>query len=192
MPDYRKFSDADLITRCLEKDAGAWWALVRRYQRLITSITVRFGLTAEDSADVFQCVCLTLLQQLPSLRNQAKFSSWLITVTVRQCWKLRERNANANSLYKRELEITAETPDQAQQSIEEYLLTIEQQHLIRQAVESLPPLCRQLIENLFYTDPQATYTEISRRLEIPVASIGPTRGRCLAKLKDILKQNGFF
>ena len=42
MPDYLKFSDTDLIARCLEKDAGAWEALIRRYQHLIISIAVKF------------------------------------------------------------------------------------------------------------------------------------------------------
>lgn len=191
MPDYVKFSDTDLITRCLEKDGDAWEALVRRYQRLIVSITVKFRLGAEDTADVFQSVCLALLQQLPNLRNQARPASWLITITVRECWKLRERGARVSLLDEDEWERAAEKPDETQQSMDEQFLMIERQQLIRQGIEALPPQCRQLIECLFYSDPQPTYEEISHRLNIPVASIGPTRGRCLAKLREILKKNGF-
>ena len=192
MPDYTKFSDIDLIARCLEKDGEAWEALVRRYQRLIVSITIKFGLNAEDTADVFQSVCLALLQQLPNLRNQAKPASWLITITVRECWKFRERGARVSLLDEDEWEMAAEKPDETQQLMDEQFLMIERQQMIRQAVESLHAQCRRLIESLFYSDPQATYEEISRQLNIPVASIGPTRGRCLAKLKEILKKNGFF
>jgi RNA polymerase sigma factor (sigma-70 family) len=192
MPDYLKFSDTDLIEKCLEKDADAWESLVRRYQRLIASITIKFGLSAEDSADVFQSVCLILLQKLTTLRKQAKLSSWLITVTVRECGRLRERGSRAVSLDEPEWEHAAQTPDQVQQLIEDQLLTIEQQHIIRCAVEALPLQCRQLIEYLFYSDPQLTYVEISSRLNIPVASIGPVRGRCLVKLKESLKKSGFF
>ncbi len=191
MPDYVKFSDIDLIAKCLEKDAEAWEALVRRYQRLIASITIKYGLTSDDSADVFQTVCLALLQQLPNLRKQDKLSSWLITVTVRECWKLRQRGSRSASLDEEQWERIAETPDQAQQLIDENLLTIERQLLIRRSVEMLSPPCRQLIEYLFYAPSPITYAEISRELNIPVASIGPTRGRCLAKLKENLKKFSF-
>ncbi|MFN0088513.1 MAG: RNA polymerase sigma factor [Blastocatellia bacterium] len=185
-----KFSDMDLITRCLEKDGDAWEALVRRYQRLIVSITVKFGLSAEDTADVFQSVCLILLQQLPHLRNQSKPSSWLITITVRECWKLRERSGKTGFLDDDEWEVVAEKSNGAQLMMDEEVLKIERQQMVRQGIESLPAQCRQLIESLFYSDPQVSYEEISKQLNIPVASIGPTRGRCLAKLREILKKKG--
>jgi RNA polymerase sigma factor (sigma-70 family) len=192
MPDYTKFSDLDLVTRCLEKDGEAWDALVRRYQRLIVSIAVKFGLNTQDTADVYQSVCLTLLQQLPDLRNQSKLTSWLITITVRESWKFRERGKGTSLMDEHGWELAAEKPDERHGLMDEQFLIIERQQLLRQAVESLPEPCRQLIKNLFYSDPQATYEEISRQLNIPVASIGPTRGRCLAKLKEILNRNGFF
>lgn len=90
-----------------------------------------------------------------------------------------------------EWEMAAGKPDETQKLMDEKFLMIERQQMIRHGVESLPPQCRQLIESLFYSDPQATYEEVGRQLNIPVASIGPTRGRCLAKLKGILKKNGF-
>jgi RNA polymerase sigma factor (sigma-70 family) len=191
MPDYLKFSDTDLIARCLEKDAGAWEALIRRYQNLIISIAVKFKIPLEDSADIVQSVCLALLQQLPNLRKEAKLSSWLITVTVRECWKFRRRGERTGSLDEREWERVAESPDETQAGMEEQLLGIERRHLVRRAVESLAPPCRQLIEQLFYQDPPLTYAEISQRLSMPVASIGPIRGRCLGRLKEQLKKNGF-
>jgi RNA polymerase sigma factor (sigma-70 family) len=191
MPDYLKFTDVDLIARCLEKDGEAWEALVKRYQRLIASITIKFHLSREDSTDVAQSVFLTLLQQLPNLRMQSSLSSWLITVTVRECWKLRKRGAQTDFLNDEEWEIAANSADESHKLIEQQLVIIERQHLLRHAVESLPAECRQIIKHLFYDDPQASYTEISRRLNIPIASIGPKRGRCLEKLKEILKKTGF-
>ncbi len=191
MSDYVQLSDIELIERCLEEDAEAWEQLIRRYQRLIASITVKFSLNSEDAADVFQSVCLTLLQQLPDLRNQARLSSWLITVTVRECWKLRHRRPRVYSLDDAEWERIAETQDQAQQLIDGYLLMVERQYLIRRSIEMLSPQCRNLLEHLFYTIPPTPYTEISRQLNIPVASIGPMRGRCLAKLREKLKNYGF-
>jgi RNA polymerase sigma factor (sigma-70 family) len=191
MSDYVQLSDIELIEKCLEEDAEAWELLIRRYQRLIASITVKFGLNSEDSADVFQAVCFTLLKQLPDLRDQARLSSWLITVTVRECWKLRHRRPNVYSLDDPEWEWVANTQDQAQQSVDGYLLKVERQHLIRRSIEMLSPQCRNLLEHLFYAFPPTPYAEISRQLNIPVASIGPIRGRCLAKLREYLKKYGF-
>jgi RNA polymerase sigma factor (sigma-70 family) len=191
MYDYVQLTDIELIERCLEQDAGAWEQLIRRYQRLIASITVKFGLNSEDSADVFQAVCLTLLKQLSDLRDHARLSSWLITVTVRECWKLRHRRHPVNSLDDPEWEWVANTQDKAQQLIDGYLLMVERQHLVRRSVEMLSPKCRNLIEHLFYAIPPTPYAEISRQLNIPVASIGPMRGRCLAKLRENLKKYGF-
>jgi RNA polymerase sigma factor (sigma-70 family) len=191
MIEYGRLSDADLIARCLDQDAEAWETLLRRYQRLIASITIKFGLSSEDSSDIFQSVCMSLFQQLPSLRKQDKLSSWIITVTVRECWKFRKRQVQTDSLDAPGRENTSEPSDQTHQLMDESLVSLERQHLIRQAVELLPIQCRQLIEHLFYKDDPTPYTEISRQLGMPVASIGPTRARCLGKLKEFLKKIGF-
>jgi RNA polymerase sigma factor (sigma-70 family) len=192
MADYTRFADADLIARCLDQDAEAWEALVRRYQRLIASIAFKYGLSPEDTADIAQSVCLTLFQQLPSLRKQDKLSSWIITVTVRECWKFRRRQVQTASLDNPEHEGQSELADAARQLQDEWLLSLERNHLLQQAVELLPVQCRQLIEHLFYGEEALPYTEISRRMGMPVASIGPTRARCLEKLKASLKKIGFF
>ncbi|MEK7831832.1 MAG: sigma-70 family RNA polymerase sigma factor, partial [Acidobacteriota bacterium] len=66
------------------------------------------------------------------------------------------------------------------------------QHLVRRAVELLPEQCRRMIEQLLFPDEPLPYAEISRQLGMPVASIGPTRARCLDKLKSALQKIGFF
>ena len=195
MADYHNLPDPDLIAKCLEQDTLAWETLVRRYQRLIASVTVKYGFQADDAADVFQSVNLALFQQLSGLKEQTKLGSWLITVTVRECWKLRRRGAKTTSLADafgdETEEEPIEIPDPAQPLAEEEVLTLERRHLIRRGVSLLSPQCRRLIEELFYRDEPASYVEIGKRLSMPVAGIGPTRGRCLAKLKEALKKIGF-
>lgn len=166
--------------------------LVRRYQRLIASITFKYGLSSEDAADISQSVCVTLFEQLPSLRKQDKLSSWIITVTVRECWKFRRRQVPTESLDNPERETHSELADPSQELPDEWLLSLERSHLLQRAVEPLPAQCRQLIEHLFYGEEALPYAEISRRMGMPVASIGPTRARCLEKLKASLKKIGFF
>lgn len=186
----RSLTDAELIRLCLTQDAHAWETLIRRYQRLIASIAFRYRLTTEDAEDIFQAVCITLYQQLPELRKTEKISSWLITVTVRECWKFRRR-ITPDRLEDEEWERLPEAAD-PDHLADESLLRLERQHLLRRGVESLQANCRELIERLFYQDVPASYEEISRQLGLPVASIGPTRGRCLEKLKKALTELGFF
>ena len=192
MPAQIELDDAELIARCLKKDAEAWETLVRRYQRLIASITYKFKLSAEDSADVLQAVCLILFQQMAGLKKDVKLSSWLITVTVRECWKLRERGKNLDLMTDEDLERAAERPSQDHLLQETELAQLEQQHLMRHQLALLAEPCRSLLEHLFYREPPTAYAEISRQLGMPVASIGPTRARCLDKLKEALKKSGLF
>ncbi len=187
MNNYTKLTDAELIARCLEEDGDAWATMVQRYQRLIASITRKFRLSDEDAADVYQAVNLALFQQMQSLRRTEKLSSWIITVAVRECWKLRERHRRTDSLD----DPDAPEPSQDAQ-LEEALHLVERQHLLRRAVETLSQPCRTLIELLFFQESPDSYEELSRRLGRPIASIGPTRGRCLEKLKKNLEQIGFF
>lgn len=189
MDNYLHLTDAELVARCLEEDHQAWETMVRRYQRLIASITRKFQLGAEDAADVYQAVNLALFQQLNSLRNTQKLSSWIITVAVRECWKLRERDRRTDSLDE------PDAPDPGNDDhlrMEESVHLWEQQHLLRRAVADLPDKCRTLIEILFFRASPDSYEEISRQLGMPVPSIGPTRGRCLDKLKKNLQKIRFF
>ena len=192
MTSELKLSDSELINSCLQGDLVAWEALVRRYQRLVASITFKFHLSAEDAADVFQSVCTILFQQLAHLKQQEKLSSWMITVTVRECWKLKRQYGQVQSLEENEWEHLAEISDSSHLLLQDSILKVERQHLIRRAVELLSDRCRRLIEQLFYQETPAPYAEIAARLKMPVPSIGPTRARCLDKLKLELEKIGFF
>ena len=79
--------DRELLSACLQGDAKAWEALIARYQRLIYSIPINMRLSPNDAADVFQSVCLKLLENLSTLRNQDKLSSWLTITTRRESWR---------------------------------------------------------------------------------------------------------
>src|SRR5207253_7902824 len=61
-------SDRPLIRACLAGDRQAWETLIRRYQRLLYAIPIRCGLSEDDAADVFQTVCVRLLENLEKLR----------------------------------------------------------------------------------------------------------------------------
>ena len=189
--NYAQCSDRELVAACLNDDAQAWESLILRYQRLIYSIPVKQGFSSVDAADVFQSVCLILLKKLPSLRQQEKPFSWLMTTTTRECWRVAAQ-------WRRESPAENRDPDDPFDKLSELAsgepladdqrLAFEQQQIIREAIERLPERCRELIALLFYNHDELSYVEIAARLKLPVASIGPNRARCLQKLKKDLEK----
>ena len=182
---YKEYDDARLVSLCVRGDAEAWETLITRYRRLIYSIPVRFGFQGSDSADVFQTVCVKLLEHLPQLKDESKLSGWLITITTRQCLLVRSQRA-------REILRTdddAEPMDPAD-DLESAKAHAEEQQTVRDAVTHLPHRCRQLLELLYFDSRSPSYEEISRILSIPTPSIGPTRARCLDKLRTALRRRG--
>jgi RNA polymerase sigma factor (sigma-70 family) len=179
--------DTRLVRQCLDGDQDAWSSLLERYQRLIYSIPVKYGLTQSESTDIFQDVCVELLAELPRLREPRALPKWLSQVTAHKCAQLK-RLAN------RQPSAPADTIDEVADSgdlTEQVLLDVEREQALRDAVAALPPRCRQLIHALFYETPAKPYREIARDLNLACGSIGFIRGRCLGRLRTELRKNGF-
>src|SRR5262245_807307 len=170
-----ELSDASLIEGCLKGNQDAWEAIIRRYQNLIYSVPIRYHFSAPDAADVFQHVCVILLEKLKTLRNTETLSSWLYVTTKRQCWKIARKKRMETELQ----EVSNETTE----PVSENLVL---QHQIKSGVDQLSEKCRNLIFALYYADPPYSYDQITEKLGIPFGSIGPTRARCLEKLRKIL------
>ena len=185
-PEVAQREDLELIAACLAGDAAAWETLVARYQRLVYSIPLKARLSADDAADIFQSVWLKLYEKLGSIRDREKLSSWLITTTTREVWRVSALNRRGQP----------PQSDDDSEAIEQIAATglladeqrelLEQQQFVRVAVDSLPDRCRGLITMLFYENDDLSYAEIARRLGMPVSSVGPTRARCLEKMKKLL------
>src|ERR1051325_2113397 len=88
---YRDTTDHALIAACLKGHAPSWDALIDRYASLIYSICLRMGLCQADAEDVFQDICVILLRRLGDLRDTARLSSWLISMTKREAWRLQRK-----------------------------------------------------------------------------------------------------
>jgi RNA polymerase sigma factor (sigma-70 family) len=171
----------DLVSRARNGDRQAWDALVERYAPLIWSICRRHQLADADARDIGQNVWLRLVDQLGTLRNPAALPGWLATTTRRECGRmLRAARASQAAGY----ELDAETlPDEQAITAEQQLLVAERNAVLREALLDLPPESQRLIA-LLAADPPVPYAEISARLGIPLGSIGPTRCRCLDKLRQ--------
>ena len=187
-------TDEELLKACLRGEQAAWDALIDRYAALVYSIPLKFGFGEADAGDVFQSVCMTLLEKLGTIRAPRGLAAWIITTTSRQCIALarqqqRERARRASSDVLQEG--AAEPPD-PELLPEEELVALERQHAVKTAVSQLQSPCRQLIEALF-TDAaeRQSYDQVARSLSIAPNSLGPTRARCLEKLRRLLQASGY-
>ena len=168
-----------LVTRARNGDQRAWDALVERYAPLVWSICRRHRLGRADAEDACQTVWLRLVDHLDRLRDPDALPGWLVTTTRRECTQALDAARRASTLG---LLLDAEdVPDQQAAVAEQELLAAERRAALREAFTGLPPHCQRLLA-LLLQDPPVSYTEISARLGISVGSIGPIRGRCLAKL----------
>ena len=170
----------DLVTRAAQGEKPAWDALVERFSPLIWSICRKHRLSDADAEDVGQNVWLQLMGQLGKIRDPAALPGWLVTVTRRECLRVmgaKQRPPMAGHVI--DAEIIADGQSEA---AEQKLLATERHDALREAFAALPPSGRQLIA-LLLEDPPVSYAEISARLSIPVGSIGPTRRRCVNKLR---------
>ena len=182
---YKSYTDPELISLCLRGDSLAWEALITRYRRLIYSVPVRFGFETADASDVFQAVCLKLLEHLHEIKDDRKISGWLVTTTTRQCLYVKSLKTRETTS-----EDALEEPTDPTHNLEELRIMTEEQQAVRDAVEELAGRCRSLLGMLYFDAKAPSYDEISAELGMPVASIGPTRARCLEKLKTILRRRG--
>jgi len=171
---------ADLVTRARDGDQQAWDALVERHAPLIWSICSRYCLGGADAEGAAQAVWLRLVDQLDKIRDPAAIAGWLATTTRRECFRVLRAARWPQATWP---ERDAETiRDEQARTADHDLLAAERHAALRAALAQLTPRDQQLIA-ILTADPPVSYAEISARLGIPVGSIGPTRARCLAKLR---------
>ena len=181
------WDDDRLVQSCLKGDEDAWGVLIDRYKNLIFSIPIKYGLSPDDAADVFQSVCLDFLRELPRLRDVKALPKWLIQISAHTCLRRRRKH----ELPAGAVDEMETLPDTGHMMPEDRLHEINQEQALRNAVASLPARCRKLVRMLFYESPSRPYAEIASHLGLAVGSIGFIRGRCLGKLRRALGQAGF-
>jgi RNA polymerase sigma factor (sigma-70 family) len=178
--------DGLLVQGCLKGNEEAWSALIDKYKNLIFSIPIKYGFSRDEAAEIFQAVCVSMLQELSQLREPRALAAWLIRITSHKCFRWKEqRNRNIDT----ELEETL--PDEFPKMPEELFREIEREQILREALAALSPECKLLIELLFFENPPVPYEELSKTLGLAKGSIGATRMRCLDKLRRGLEKKGF-
>jgi RNA polymerase sigma factor (sigma-70 family) len=184
----QELSVVDLVNLAREGDKAAWHELVERFAPLVWTVCSRFGLPRQDIDEVGQNVWLALVEHLDRLQAPAALPGWLITVTRRECQRAvrSRRRREQRELYADDwAPMVADPVD-----IEAENVAIEREHALREAFRQLPARCQELLE-LLTADPPLSYDEIGSKLDMPIGGIGPTRGRCLEKLRHCLALGGW-
>lgn len=182
-------SNARLVRDCLNGKEEAWQVLIDRFKNLIYSIPLKYGLTADDAAEIFQSVCLSLLSDLGKIRDPQALPAWLIQVTARRCatWRRDEEQVVATE----DEEFESHVQKKSQQLSAEQVREIELEQMLREGQAGLSQQCRRLIEMLFYESPARPYEEVAAELGLATGSIGFTRQKCLEYLRKNLEKSGF-
>ena len=186
--------DAALIARCRAGDASAWAALVRRYQRLVYAIVMRAGFDEHGAADVFQTVFARLVEHLPRLAQPERLQAWIVTTAKREALRTRHIGQRTVSMtrddddgYEDEGAAIEDTLADDAPLAEDALADLQQLDLLRAGLDRLDARCRDLLLLVFRDDDEKLpYEDVAQRLSMPVGSIGPTRARCLGKLRRLV------
>ena len=188
-------SDEALVQACRAGQQGAWATLVRRFQRLVYTVPRRAGLSDAQAADVFQTAFQRLHAHLHRIDDASRVRAWLVTTAKRETLRLLaegQRQVDLTPAFGDEGEAGGtdpldRLPDPAPLQ-DERLSALQELARMRQAVDRLDPRSRQFVELLFLQDEPLPYGEIAARLGIAEGSIGPTRARCLAKLRKLMQE----
>lgn len=178
-------STTELLARAHAGDPRAWEALVHRYERLVWSVARSFRYDEATCADAVQTVWLRLAEHCDRIRDPEQLASWLATTCRNECIGIARRA-------KREVvddEIAdrrdAERADQLL-DLDEHLLADETQAEALRAFRRLGDGCQELLA-LLCSDPPLDYRTISELTGRAVGSIGPTRQRCLGRLRELME-----
>ena len=182
LPIMPETSVAELLTAAERGSQEAWNALVDRYGRLVWSVVRGFRFDAATAADVSQTTWLRLVEHCGRIRDPERLASWLATTARNEAIRASRRLSRAVPT-----EFSVEVADDGAPSLDERLLDDEQLREVLAAFEQVSDKCRDLLR-LLTTDPPLDYEEVSAMLEMPIGSIGPTRARCLDRMRRLLEK----
>ena len=171
--------DADLLEAAAKGDQLAWDALVGRYGSRVWAVSRAHRLSTADAEDVFQVTFLRLVTHIATIRDPSRVGAWLATTARHECLRVLRR---AGRTVPSADETVLDPPDPLVPALDAALLADERESALLSALNRISEPCQRLLRVLM-ADPEPTYEEVSRALDMPIGSIGPTRGRCLKHLR---------
>ncbi len=175
--------DEALLRACRLNDANAWTRLLEKYERLVFYIARNNGLSSEDAADITQLTFTHLLEALDRMTDEGNLRAWLATVAKRNSRRLLVRQLRYRSTVVESEIIDLLLPSKAGTSnIERWELA----EWLRAGLALIDERCRTLLMLLYFNQDELSYAAIAEQVGMAEGSIGPTRARCLARLRDAL------
>jgi RNA polymerase sigma factor (sigma-70 family) len=173
---------AELVRAAADGDQAAWHGLVDRYNGLVWSVARAHRLSTVDASDVVQTTWLRLVEHLGRLQDPERVGAWLATTARRECLRTLRHSA-------RQVPTEAVPEVVAEGRVDSALLVEERDRLLWQAFGALSERCQTLLR-ILVADPPPSYEEIGAALDMPIGSIGPTRQRCLDRLRSLAEGEG--
>lgn len=157
--------------------------LVRSVSPVLWHVVRAYGLGREEAQDVVQSTWLALVRSRDAVKDPRTIVAWLTTTARRESWRVVKAGGRSSPAEDEELERLGGTETPAEAVAERNL---EAERLWR-AVAALSERCRRLVRVIAFSE-RPDYSSLSTELGMPVGSIGPTRGRCLDKLRLLLAE----
>ncbi|TCO62750.1 RNA polymerase sigma factor [Actinocrispum wychmicini] len=168
-------STTALLTRAAQGAESAWQEIFRRYTPFVVGVCRRYRIYGADAEDVCGTVWLQLVTNVNAIRDPQALPGWLATTAGRECLALLRDK-------RRQVPSQSDVVDRVEPAVDVSLLVDERRDAVRRAFDRLPDRDRVLLSMLF-ADPPRSYADISSQLGMPIGAIGPTRQRCLARVR---------
>ena len=171
----------DAFRRWRADEDAALDELVTMMSPVLWHVVRATGLDREAAEDVVQNTWLTLVRSGDSVRDAQAITRWLCTAARREAWRVRK--AATRTRPAEDDVIDARLP--VQTSPEATVVTDDENARLWRALSRLPERCQRLLRIVAW-EPRPDYSSVAQSLAMPVGSIGPTRRRCLDKLRTEL------
>jgi RNA polymerase sigma factor (sigma-70 family) len=182
----RSVTVAILVEKARQSDAGAWEELVARFGGMIAATGRRYRLTPSDVSELQQTTWLRLVENLHRIEQPERIGGWLATTARRESLQLLRR---AGKYHSGADQMLANMPDKHLPDPDARPIAEERETVLRAGWGRLKPRCQELLSLLISDDPVG-YKDLSKLLQMPVGSIGPTRARCLEHLRRLVEEEG--
>jgi RNA polymerase sigma factor (sigma-70 family) len=172
---------AGLVNAAEAGNPQAWNCLVAEFGGMIWAIARAHRLRDADAADVAQATWLALFENLGRINDPTRVGAWLATTARRECLRV-IRHGERRVLFGDDgPEYESPEPHPGDE-----LLITERDEALWRGFSLLRPSDQALLR-LVMADPRPPYEEIAAALDMPIGSIGPTRQRALARLREALE-----
>jgi len=180
-------ASARLFERWRAGESEALDDLVRLLSPMLWQVVRASGLDHSAAEDVVQTTWLTLVRSGESIAEPRAVAGWLTTSARREAWRISKQSGRQQPV--EDEAIARRLPDEPAPELQ--VVLDDDNSRLWGCLSRLPERCQRLLR-IVAAEARPDYSAIATELDMPVGSIGPTRGRCLDKLRRELAEAGGF